>query len=453
MIRPKFREDFEGFKEVARSLILERVHPEQVQWSQNSQDLFAKDYDPKKNIDSFNVSKRYVSLARAISYARNDTKWSLLYRILYRLKYENSKLLELASDPDVREANLIQKSVSRDIHKMHAFVRFKKALVEAQEVYVAWHKSEHLIVRAAAPFFQKRFGDRPWSIYTPDESAHWDLEALSFGPGMNHKDFNYTDEMDEAWIDYYSSIYNPARLNTKQMRQEMSPKYWESMPESLIIKELVDNTPKLIDEMSKLQWREATVDASLNLSQTKEQAKSCKACSLHCSGATQIVFGEGPINASVMIVGDMPEELDDRLGRPFSGTSGKMIKSIVSDLGIKREECYFTHVVKHFKFKEVEGKKIAINAKGQESHACRPWLEAEIEKVRPKVILGLGTSVGIALTGKRPNLPVDRGKLIELENQQKIILSWPPNTLREGSVKLNDLRKDILLAKNISRSC
>ena len=162
-------------------------------------------------------------MSEAVAYARDEDRWSLLYRILYRLQHENSALMNVVVDPDILRASGLCKSVRRDIHKMHAFVRFKRALIDGNEVYVAWHRPEHLTLKPGAPFFARRFGDRRWSIWTQEESAHWDLEKITFAPGMEQHEFLTKDNWDDVWKTYYKSIFNPARIKIKMMKQEMTP--------------------------------------------------------------------------------------------------------------------------------------------------------------------------------------------------------------------------------------
>ena len=111
---------------------------------------------------------------------RDTKKWNLLYSVLWRIAHENHHLLKVETDDEVIQLLRMEDAVSRDVHHVHAFVRFKKVTDAEGERYVAWYKPDHKSIRLAAPFFAKRFAGMRWSILTPDGSAHWDGKTLRF---------------------------------------------------------------------------------------------------------------------------------------------------------------------------------------------------------------------------------------------------------------------------------
>lgn len=370
-----------------------------------------------------------------VSYARDENRWNLMYRILFRLVHENPNLLKISVDTDIREAELLEKSVRKDIHKMHAFVRFKKSEIDGEEIYIAWHKPEHLIVRPGTPFFARRFGDKRWSIFTPDESAHWDLKELTFGPGMEQKDFHTTDNWDELWKTYYKSIFNPARIKIKMMKSEMSPKYWASMPETALIADLVREAPKTLQTMAENINTVAIVDTKLSLNELKEKASACTACPLY-KKATQTVFGVGPETAKIMIVGEQPGDQEDQTGKPFVGPAGELLAKALMEAGLQKENIYITNAVKHFKWVPQSGMRLHQKPSGPEMHACKPWLEAEIKKIKPEVIIALGATATTAIIGKLPKIKDERGKIMtHLACAPKVVISWHPSAILRS---LND---------------
>ena len=450
MIQAQFDKTFEGWRLEARKFISQGIYPADIHWNQEMLSLFSMDVaqeSPALKKLSLAVPKEFIELAKNVSYARDEDRWDLLYRILYRLTKENPNLLKIAVDSDIRKASLLRKSVGHDIHKMHAFVRFKKSVVDGVEMYLAWHRPEHLIVKPGTPFFARRFGDRPWSIFTPDESAHWDLKTLTFGPGMEQNDFHATDDWDEVWKTYYKSIFNPARIKIKMMKSEMAPKYWSSMPETSLIQDLIREAPKQLQKMAANQNRAAEVAANLTWPQLRSEALKCKACPLHTS-ATQTVFGTGPENATIMIVGEQPGDQEDIAGAPFIGPAGEVLNEALVKAGIAHENIYLTNAVKHFKW--VSRGKLRLHQKpaGSEMHACKPWLEAEIALVKPKVIIALGTTAATAIIGKLPKISEERGQIISnLKIAPAVIISWHPSAiLRSTSPDEAQERKDQLAA-------
>ena len=400
------------------------------------------------------VPREFIELAELVACARDESRWDLLYRILYRLQFENPHLLKITVDPEINRALLLAQAVRRDIHKMHAFVRFKKSHLADEDMYVAWHKPLHLIVELATPFFARRFGDRRWSIFTPDASAHWNLQNLEFGPGLPEAEFRTQDDWDEVWKTYYKSIFNPARIKIKAMKLEMSPKYWSTLPEASLIPELIRDSPRRLQEMAEQEGRAVLIPDGLSLTELRARAKSCTTCEHHCR-ATQTVFGSGPDRASIMIVGEQPGDHEDRQGKPFVGPAGEVLERALRGAGLTRASLYLTNAVKHFKFIEREGGKVRLHQKpsGREMHACKPWLEAEIAQVRPKIIVALGTTAATAVLGRLPKISAERGKLITgLKIAPVVILSWHPSAIlrsslpAEAELRLQQLTDDLRIA-------
>lgn len=195
----------------------------------------------------------FLSVAERAAAHTDPRRWSLLYRLLYRLTHGRERhLLSIPSDPDVRQARLWEKAVGRDIHKMHAFVRFRligQDPASGREQFVAWFEPTHGIVRLATPFFVKRFAGMDWSILTPLECAHWDGRNLTYTPGLDRKDAPAADAHDDLWRTYYRSIFNPARLKVKAMKSEMPVKYWKNLPEARLIPELINDASARVESM------------------------------------------------------------------------------------------------------------------------------------------------------------------------------------------------------------
>lgn len=247
----------------ARELLMRGVTPNDVAWESQQQSLFLDsgqgDITTKPIIHpQLRIPQAFFSLAESVACFRDDKKWSLLYSVAWRLLFENKGLLGMVIDQQVAQLLAMQKSVSRDKHKMAAFVRFKCVNVvtsntesDAQEVYnhyVAWFEPEHLIVREKSPFFRKRFSNMCWSILTPDLCAHWDRHTLTFSSGIA-KPSNLNDDLEALWLTYYKNIFNPARLKVKAMQSEMPKKYWKNLPEAMLIKSLVSGSSQQTDLM------------------------------------------------------------------------------------------------------------------------------------------------------------------------------------------------------------
>src|SRR6266568_5663290 len=134
-------------------------------------------------------------------------------------------------------------------------------------------------------------------------------------------------------------------------------------------------------------------------SAVREAAKDCEACHLH-KRATQTVFGEGPKGATMMLVGEQPGDYEDVAGKPFVGPAGKIMDRALEEAGIDRSQTYVTNAVKHFKWQPRGKRRIHQKPSWSESMACRPWLEAELEVVQPRVVVCLGATAAQSLLGR-----------------------------------------------------
>jgi DNA polymerase len=151
-----------------------------------------------------------------------------------------------------------------------------------------------------------------------------------------------------------------------------------------------------------------------SIASLRKAAARCRGCDLY-KDATQTVFGEGPARAKVMFVGEQPGDSEDKEGHPFVGPAGKLFRKALGQAGIAASDSYITNAVKHFKFVWRGKRRIHQKPKRTEVIACRPWLEAEIEEVRPRVIVALGATAAQALLGPSFKLTHHRGKFIESE--------------------------------------
>ena len=225
--------NFAEWRKAARTLLAAHTPPEDVDLIDGNmgQPGLLDDALPTPAGPSPTVPKEFLSLAETAAQFRDPQRWNLLYRALYRLTHGEPHLLRVDIDDDIRQLRLMEKAIRRDIHKMHAFVRFREVQTERGLEYIAWHRPDHDIVEAATPFFARRFGAMRWAILTPDRSAYWDLEQLRFGPGMPRTAAPVADDLEALWCTYYGSIFNPSRLNI--CASEKVPPHRRQHPSSL----------------------------------------------------------------------------------------------------------------------------------------------------------------------------------------------------------------------------
>ncbi len=163
------------------------------------------------------------------------------------------------------------------------------------------------------------------------------------------------------------------------------------------------------------------------LSQLREIAAGCQACPLWKTG-TQTVFGEGGLNG-IMFVGEQPGNDEDLAGHPFVGPAGKLLDRALGEAGIDRSLAYVTNVVKHFKWEPRGKRRIHARPNSLEISACFPWLQAEIERVRPQVIVLLGATAAQAVLGKQFRVSKQRGELIESPLAAYVMATVHPSSI------------------------
>lgn len=246
MIHAEIADNLESWRNAARKFLTGGVPPELIAWSTQEQPgLFPSEHGVSTSPSALNVPKQFIDLAKAVACFDDARKWPLLYRILFRLRNENRHLLNIETDRDVRQAMEMKKAVSRDIHKFHAFVRFRLVEADGKEIYVAWHEPQHSTVELATPFFARRFGTMHFSILTPKGCAHWDTKKLSFSSAATREMAPREDETEEFWLLYYRSIFNPFRLKVNAMKKELPVRHWATLPEAVLIPELIKQAESL----------------------------------------------------------------------------------------------------------------------------------------------------------------------------------------------------------------
>lgn len=421
--------DFDGWRKAARALALHHVAPTDVTWSVKGHingpampGLSEPDVLPPLDTgdSTINVPANFIALARVAILNRDSERFALLYRLLWRLKGDHD-LLDTLADPDVAEATAMANAVHRDVQRMRDIVRFREIGREQKAHYAAWFEPEHHIVEFAAPFFARRYADMPWSILTPDVCAHWDGHAVSFTPGISRTEMPATNRLEETWRRHFQ----PDRLQEDQPQKRR-----RNLQEASILEPLLADaahwTGGTIKPRPEIPMKRKT--ASDDLETLREEAAHCRACPLW-KDATQTVFGEGPQNATVMLVGEQPGDKEDLAGKPFVGPAGMMLDRALEEAGVDRKKTYVTNAVKHFKF--VPRGKIRLHQKPNtpEIRACRQWYERELGAINPDLVVAMGATAAQSVFGKITPIGKNRGRLIDLPDGRKALVTVHPSFL------------------------
>ncbi len=419
--------DIAGFRAAVRRLAAGQVPPDEVAWSVKGEgDLFggATAEPPASatgDLPPVSLPRALGALIELVVCHADRERYALLYAAIWRVLRGERALFEVQSDPLVHRLEMMAKSVRRDLHKMHAFVRFRETRdPDGTERYVAWFEPQHYIVEATAGFFVERFTSLVWSILTPFGSLHWDRTALTVGPPAERSDAPDTDAFEAAWRCYYENVFNPARLNPKAMRQHMPEKYWRNLPEAASIATLVREAPARAQEMIAREAAErekrdplkAVAAMAEQGPRTLEELNRIIAASEPLTpGADRAVLGEGPMEPAVAFVGEQPGDQEEREGRPFIGPAGQLFDKALAEAGIDRAGVYVTNAVKHFKYEPRGKKRLHKRPNPGEVKRYRWWLHRELAFVRPRLVVAMGGTALLGLTGKPLSVLKTRGPL------------------------------------------
>ncbi|WP_373533228.1 TIGR03915 family putative DNA repair protein [Vampirovibrio sp.] len=253
---------FEEWRCLARKCLQDKIHPHQVTWKtagdSETPSLFApRHFELAPGSDSGEASpvfvpKAFLNQAAIAACHRDPNRYGLLYKLLWRLAFENKNLLQLQTDDDVMHFNQLIKAVQRDAYKIKAFLRFREVEQAGEAHFVSWYEPEHYSLELALPFFQTRFKNMRWSILTPYRCAHWDrntltLSELSETPPSGL--YPESDSVEGYWLTYYEHTFNPARIKTRAMLSQMPKKYWKNMPETALVAKMLQNAEGRLQKM------------------------------------------------------------------------------------------------------------------------------------------------------------------------------------------------------------
>ncbi len=413
----KLGADQDGFRDAVRRLAAQGISPARVTWGDGvAGSLFEE--APPGGAPAVWLPKPVAELVRLVVCHTDPERYGLLYRLIWRIRHGERELLEVASDPLTHRLNGMAKAVRRDVHKMHAFVRFRRIETAGGERWIAWFEPDHFIVEAVASFFVNRFRGMDWSILTPKGSLHWDRQSLTIGPPATPAEAAGTDAFEANWRSYYESTFNPARLNPDLMRKEMPRKYWKNLPEAELIPRLQREAPARVAAMVERETAAArkrdpqkavAAMGEQGFSSLAELNRAIEASRPPPPFSPRAVLGEGPMGARIFLVGEQPGDQEDLQGRPFVGPAGQLLDRALAAAGAPRDGLYVTNAVKHFKHQMRGRRRIHQSPTAGEVKHYRWWLQQELEFVRPGLVVALGATATLALAGRPLPIAANRG--------------------------------------------
>ena len=439
--------DREGWRAAARRLLQHGMAPEAVSWLvEGRADGGELDLSPPASLPEDNagqpprpvrIAKDLLALINSALLHRNPDRFDLAYRTLWRAQAVLG-LHRNPADPDVLKLNGYAKAIRRDIHKMHAFVRFRKIGESgAREQFVAWFEPDHHITAAVAPFFRNRFTGMDWLIVTPGASIAWDGKALAVGPGGRKEDVPQEDVVEAEWRTYYAHIFNPARVKINAMKSEMPMKYWKNLPEAELIPALLEQAGTRVAAMVARPSETLPIDSRpeetaaelpTSLDQLYRMLERQTDAPME-KFSPALVRGAGPGQAELMIIGEQPGDQEDRQGRPFVGPAGQLLDQALAQAGIDRQQTFLTNAVKRFKYTPRGKRRIHETPNAGEIAYYRWWVEQEIRLVNPRLILALGATAARSLTGQPVKIARHRGEILPGPAGRSLLVTVHPSYL------------------------
>lgn len=413
--------DWEGWRQATRGLVLAGTAPEALTWSVGSTSSALLDAS-----GTFHVPRGLVSLASLAIQARDPERFGLLYSLVWRVN-AGEKLPK--DDTDLLLVRRMALAVRTDAHRMRTNMRFLPVPEESGTRFLGWFEPAHFVLQANAQLIVRRYPGLALSIVTPDGAAHWDGSALLFGSGLRHAE---DDEALQAWWEIHRDM----------LLEQATPDV--SVPEA----EAVDEAPRSPDRppLGPVVLHTRPDPALLRAA---KDASACQRCPLY-EPATQIVFGEGPADASVMVVGEQPGDQEDTIGRPFVGPAGQIMDRALEEAGLDRRTLYVTNAVKHFKFTPRGRRRVHQTPEVPEIQACSFWLDVERAHLRPRLIVLMGASAARAVLGRHVTIGRERGRPISMADGQTVFVTVHPSYLlrlpdkaakaREYEAFVSDLR-------------
>jgi uracil-DNA glycosylase len=409
---PVLVHSFEQWREAARDLLAHHVAPEAVQWISHKHggDLFAQapPADPPAaqpaSVDgaALRVPRQLMEMLQSAACCRVPNRWAFLYLVLWRWQRGEKDVMS-AADEDGARLHAMVKAVKREIHDMHAYIRFRERREDAGPPrFVAWFEPGHDVLPQVAQHFAARMGRVSWMIATPDASVMWDGGRLhTTGPLMRGPE-----EIDDAgealWLTYYRSIFNPARLNAELLKSHIPARFWKHLPEGSVVPAMVSDAAagaRKVGQARSVGKRDGkVVPIAAGKAQPQRGADTspgsldqCRRCELW-QHATQAVAGEGPARARIMLVGEQPGDQEDLQGKPFVGPAGQLLDRALHEAALDRRQVWITNAVKHFKWEPRGKRRLHKTPAQREIDACSYWLQQELAQVGPKVVVALGST-------------------------------------------------------------
>ena len=496
MNRIPIEPSFAAWRRAARELLRQGVEPQLIEWIELEEDMLGNgdsdlgqnpqlqaaplaastpvDAADKPNPHSPSVPETAAAvpalaapaiprdlLARLqpVACFRAPDRWALLYRVLWRWMHGERYVLD-PQDPDGAQLEARAQSVERETDDLLILTLFRRrdpsmGLPE----FVGWYEPHHDLLERAAARFAKRMGDSTWMLATPQGAAFWNGMLLRIGrrsteeseqaahalpPGAMAGEAATSEPTEALWLAYYASVFG-AEPASVPLRYWRTPPAGPPLPAQLarVRSRLgAQSTVVTVPPMPPVEYSALTPP----LREPAGPLATCRRCALW-RNAQQAVAGAGPAGAAIMAVGEQPGEYENQHGEPFTGPAGQLLDTVLARAGIERATLYLTYAVKHYKWETLDQQRVHRTPARREVEACQYWLEDELMRIAPRVVVTLGATALKALTGEHVNLSEYLGQTIA-HRSCLIVPTWHPSyALRTADARLReDIVRNIVTA-------
>ncbi len=460
---------YESWRNAAVTALARGLTPDAVEWRETAQhnaslfepspgELAEAPADPANKAPALKISKTLSGLLHDAALFRDahNPRWAFLYKVIWRWS-QGDRAVESPADEDGAQLYKMAKTVRREKHDMIAYVRMRQRdpTLGAPE-YVAWYEPAHDVLAWAADHFAQRMGRTTWLITTPTGAAMWNGSVLHLerreALAADHVP-STEDEAENLWLTYYKSTFNPARLNEDALHQHMPVRFWKNLPEGALIPGMVSHArsgARKVAQASAVGALDGKIVAvSAEQAQPSRDAPTsldaCRRCELW-QHATQAVDGEGPLDAVIMLIGEQPGDQEDLKGRPFVGPAGQLLDTAMHTAGMDRNAVYTTNAVKHFKWEPRGKRRLHKTPAQREVDACSYWLEQEITRVAPRVIVTLGATALTSLMGPKARLGAVLDQPFEHNGGWVVATYHPSYALRQPDEAARNRAIDVIVS-------
>ncbi len=449
---------FAAWRRAARALLRQGVEPSQIEWVEFEGQTAAGRDDPgtigmanaAASAAASAIPRDLLARLKTAACFRAPDRWALLYRILWRWTHGERHVLDL-TDPDGALLDQRIQAIEHETGDLLILTLFRRrdpsmGLPE----FVGWYEPHHDVLERAAARFATPMGDSTWMLATPHGAAFWNGMLLRIGRPVTEACEEalsastmtgeaITSEPTEAlWLAYYASTLNAEPC-------PVPLRYWKMPPAG----------PPLPAHLARARSRLGAQSAAVTvpdappieysavtppLREPTGPLATCRRCALW-RNAKQAVAGTGPAHAAIMVLGEQPGEFENQHGEPFTGAAGQLLDAVLARAGLERTALYLTCAVKHYKWEIFDQQRVHRTPAWREVEACEYWLEEELTRIAPRVVVTLGATALKALTGPHINLSEYLGQTIA-HGGRLIVPSWHPSyALRTADARL---REDIV---------